>query len=62
MALACCRSPAPRLLDSSALMPTPVPTLIATISICTGNASVRAFTARSPIFLICSVSGMQLTK
>ena len=42
------RSPWPRLRDISAFIPTPVPMAIATISICTGKASVSAFRACSP--------------
>ena len=38
----------PNLLDNSELMPTPVPTDTATISICTGNASDTAASALSP--------------
>ena len=45
--------PCPSVLARSALVPTPVPIPIATISICTGNTSVRAFNADSlPVFIL----------
>ena len=46
--LARSRSPCPRLLDSRAFAPTPVPMPTATISICSGKARVSAFSAASP--------------
>ena len=39
--------PSPKLRASMTLTPTPVPIPIATISICTGKASVKAFSACS---------------
>ena len=46
-------SPWPSVLARSALAPTPVPIPNATISICTGNTSVSAFSAGSlPAFIL----------
>ena len=48
----------PRLRDSAAFTPTPVPMHSASISICIGKASVSAFIALSPAFTMPAVSGM----
>ena len=50
--------PSPRLLDSRALMPTPVPTATAIIRFCTGKASDTAFSASS---LSCATKTLSTT-